>query len=560
VHDFVIRNGTIVDGSGEPRYQGNVAIEGGRIVDIDLDVAPGREELDAEGMMVAPGFIDAHTHFDAQIFWDSHGTSPAWHGVTTAVMGNCGFTLAPGRASQADLIIRSVERAEDIPRSAITAGVEWSWETFGEFLAAIDRIPKGINFGAYIGHSALRAYVMGERAFSDPANEGDLRAMVTELESALRAGALGFSTSRSNHHRTYGDSPVASRIADWSEVEALVDVLGRLGAGVFQLAPETSDDRAERLAFQGQLADLAVRSGRTVSFGVHRDFLWLDALDEIAAAGGRAVGQMNVMPTSSAILSFMTVLPFDRLPTWERLRRVPSAEKRSQLMDPGVRQRLVDEATHGPYKNNIGAEVGAPQFDRMYLFNAAGRSEEPVAHLASRAGVGPVDFMIDLAIESDLTQLFIQPMYIYSDEEVMTGIRHPHTVVAGSDAGAHVGQIIDSAIPTHLLSHFVREKEMLTWEEAVRLLTRDPALVWGFENRGLVRKGFAADLVVFSPEEVGPGSLAVANDLPDGSPRLIQKAAGIEATLVNGKLYTVKGELRDSFTGQLLRGVAAAHR
>lgn len=558
MHDFVIRNGTIIDGSGQPRFAGDLAIDAGVISEVGSIADKGRDEFDADGLFVAPGFIDAHTHFDAQIFWDSRGTSPAWHGVTTAIMGNCGFTLAPGHASQADLIIRSLERAEDIPRSAINAGVDWSWVTFAEFLDCVDRLPKGINFGANIGHSALRAYVMGERAFTDPATADELGAMTSELESALRAGALGFSTSLSDHHQTLQDTPVASRMAEWREVEALVDVLARLDTGLFQLAPQHSNDAERNRDFQRRLRELAVRSGRTVTFGVHSQFVWLDVLDEIAAAGARVAGQINVMGTSSAILSFKTVLPFDHLPTWSRLRRSSPAEQIAQLTDPAAHQQLVDEATHGPYKSTVGAEVGAPDYHKMFLFGDAGRSAESVAELAGRAGLGPVEFMIERAIASEMRQLFCQSMYANSDDAVMAGIRHPHTFVAGSDAGAHVGQIIDSAMPTYLLRHFVREQELLTWEEGVRLLTHDPAVVWGLKDRGLIRSGYAADLALFQPESVGPGATAIANDLPDGSPRLVQRSIGVEATFVNGQPYTLGGEITEVFGGQLLRGELAA--
>ena len=268
-YDLIIRDGTVVDGSGLPRYQADVAINEGRIVEIGKINGSAKETIDADGHIVAPGFIDGHTHMDAQIFWDALGTCSCWHGVTTVVMGNCGFSLAPCAEKDKVLVMRNLERAEDISPKAMEAGIKWSWETFPQYLDAVERSPKGINYTAYMGHSALRTYVMGERAFSDEATSEDLAAMKRELRTAIKAGAAGFSTSRTRNHETPDAEPVASRLANWNEVRELVGVMGDLGAGVFEIAQEDIERDPERMRdFLGRLQRLALDTRVPTTFGV----------------------------------------------------------------------------------------------------------------------------------------------------------------------------------------------------------------------------------------------------------------------------------------------------
>ena len=329
-YDLVIRNGTIVDGSGAAPYAADVAHRRrSHRGDRRGRRARATTEIDAEGHIVTPGFVDGHTHLDAQIFWDPLGTPVSSHGVTTVVMGNCGFTLAPCRESEAYLALRSLERAEDMSAEVLAAGVPWQWETYREYLDVVDGLPKGINYAGYIGHSALRTYVMGERAFSEPATDDDLERMCREVDDALRAGAVGFTTSRSPNHETSDDRPVASRLADWSEVQRLAGVMGDLGAGVFELANEQHSTPEEFDEYFGRLRDLAVDTGRPVTFvvgftksDVARATGMMRALDDTAAAGARMVGQANPREFQG-VLSFQTTLPFDRLPEWRELRARP---------------------------------------------------------------------------------------------------------------------------------------------------------------------------------------------------------------------------------------------
>ena len=559
-YDLIVRNGMIVDGSGSTPYRADVGIVGSQIAAIGRILERGTREIDAEGHVVTPGFVDGHTHLDAQVCWDPLGTCSSWHGVTTVVMGNCGFTVAPCRESERHLALRSLERAEDIPAEVLAAGVEWRWETFREYLDVVDALPKGINFAGYIGHSTLRTYVMGERAFEERAGEDDLSSMCRELEDALRAGAIGFSTSRSPNHQTSDDRPVASRRAGWDEIRRLVGVLGDLEAGVFELANEAHADPADRDAYEGRLRDLAVDTGRPITFIVYSAMAdpdssrrWLGLLDSTAAAGGRMFGQTHSREFQG-VLSFKTSLPFDPLPGWRELRAQPLDSQAAALRDPAMRARLVDEARRGDYGQAIGAEVRAPDYDWIRIFDSPLPPYRTVAERAAERGVDCVSLMIDLSLEAEFDQFFLQPFNNLDLDRVLEMIRHPRTVVTTSDTGAHVTQIIDSSIPTHLLAYWVRERQAFSLEQAIRQLTLEPATAWGFLDRGLVREGFVADLNVIDPETVAPALPELAYDLPGGAPRLEQRAIGIAATIVGGEVLLRDGEHTGALPGRLVRG------
>jgi N-acyl-D-aspartate/D-glutamate deacylase len=549
--DLVIRGGLVIDGSGAEGSRLDVGVRQGRIAEVGTISESGAEELDAGGCVVAPGFIDPHTHMDAQVFWDGFGASPAWHGVTSAVMGNCGFTLAPCGAEHRDLAIRSIERSEDVSRDAIELGVQWTWESFPEYLDAVEKQPKGINVGCLVGHSAVRAHVMGEAAFQRQATADEISAMCADVERAVLAGALGFSTSRSFHHLTRDDRPVASRSAAWEEVCALVGVLTRLNRGVFQMAPERDPNTIE--SFCRNLRQLCVESGRPFTFTPGGNGRLFHLLEEVSAEGGDITGQINVR-NGGRVLSFMTMLPFDRLPRWRQLHTMPASEKLHRLRDSTFRSNLIDEAMGATYQQAVGAEAHPPDYARIYPL-----TEEPyvsVEELAGRRDITPVDVMIELAERSELEQLFLQQAMVTDDNTMLAEIRNPHTILGASDAGAHVSQIMDSAIPTYLLAHWVREKEALSWEEAVRMLTSDPARLMGLSGRGLRRPGFAADVVVFDPVCVAPELPVLVHDLPDGGPRLEQKARGILATIVNGQVLTRDGKHTGSCPGRLIRSAS----
>lgn len=560
-YDLLIKNGVVIDGSGGARYRADVGVSAGRIAKIGRINEKAARVIDAEGQVVTPGFVDGHTHMDAQIFWDPIGSCSCYHGVTTVVMGNCGFTLAPCKEEQADLVFRNLERAEDISRDAMLTGIDWSWETFPEYLDTIDALPKGINYAGYIGHSALRTYVMGERAFTDVATEDDLKQMCSQVCSAVNAGAIGFSTSRTFNHITADERPVASRVAQWDEVRAIVNAMGETGKGMFEIAGETPGRDPERIRdYHQRLKDLAVESRVPQTWGMFSvraapDFWrpYFDLLDETAQAGGRMYAQVHSRALN-VLLSFEAHTPFDNWDVWRDVRALPLEEQKAKLRDPVVKAKLIEVASRD-YKGPriVGAEARPPRWEWVYPMFDMSYEGPSMADLAAERGVHPVELMIDLALEHDFKIYFRQPIANEDQSHVLEMMKHPRSVVTFSDSGAHVAQIMDSSLQTHLLSHWVREKEAFTLEEAVRQITFNTATFWGLHDRGLIREGMAADLVVFDPTTVGAQMPEVVHDLPGGGKRLKQTAEGIKHTIVNGEILLSNNEHSGALPGRLLR-------
>ena len=562
-YDLVVKNGLIIDGSGGARYPGDIGVKDGKIATIGRINAPADNVMDAEGHVVTPGFVDGHTHMDAQIFWDSLGSCSCYHGVTSVVMGNCGFTLAPCREAEVDYVFRNLERAEDISRDAMLEGIKWSWETYPEYLDTIDKLPKGMNYAGYVGHSALRTYVMGERAFDEQATEDDLAAMVANVQDAVKAGAIGFSTSRSPSHLTPDNRPVASRTADFSEVRAIVNGMGQVGAGIFQLAMERGSNE-ELQAFYRKLMDLSKESGRPITFGsLNRRTnpgAWkaLYAIIEDGNLDGARVFTQVHSREINVILSFETQLPFDDWPVWRDIRKLPLAGQMAALRDPETKGKLIDAANNlKPNKTITGGEARPPEWDYFYHMDKASWPHRSLADIAAERGVDPVEAMINIALEHDLKAFFRQPISNEDEEAALAIMKHPRSCVTFSDSGAHVSQIMDSSLQTHLLSHWVRDREEFTLEQAVRMITYDTATNWGFHDRGLLREGMAADMVVLDPDKVAPRMPTVEYDLPSGARRLKQMADGIAATIINGQVVLRNNEHTGALPGQLLRGPLA---
>ena len=565
MYDLIIRNGTIVDGSGMPRYRGDVGIEGGKIAALGKIHESARETLDADGHIVSPGLVDAHTHMDAQVFWDALGTCSCWHGVTSVVMGNCGFSLAPCGEKDKLLVMRNLERAEDISPEAMQAGIKWSWTTFAQYLDAVDRLPKGINYAAYMGHSALRTYVMGERAFDEEATTEDLQLMREELRDGIRAGAIGFTTSRTNNHQTPDGRPVASRIANWNEVRQLVGVMGELGAGIFEIAGENTGFEGPRLDdYLGRIKALAVETSVPVTFGMFSSRrapnFWrryFETADETAAAGGRMFVQVHSR-SLNVLLSFETNMPFDRIPAWREIRKLPLAEQEAALRNPEIRRKLVQAASdRSPGERAVGAEARDANYNWIFPLDRPTPPYRSIAEIAAAENKDPVDVMIDLALEKNLKKFFMQTLVNENQDDVLEMMKHPRSVVTFSDSGAHVSQIMDSSLQTHVLSHWVREKQALTLEQAIRLLSFVPAYHWGLKGRGLLREGNFADIIVFDPDRINPQLPELTYDLPAGARRLKQKSDGLLATVVNGKVVLRNNEHTGALPGKLLRGPLA---
>ena len=564
--DLVIRNGAIVDGSGSPRFMADIGIQNGWIVELGRIRSKARQTVDAEGQIVAPGFIDGHTHMDAQISWDPLGSCSCWHGVTSVVMGNCGFALAPCQPDQREWIARCLEAVEDIPTESMIAGINWTWESFPEYLDAVGKLPKAINYGAFLGHSAVRMYTMGDRALYEIASEEDLQRMGGLVGDALNAGAFGFSTSRSSTHVTPDGTPVASRIADWEEIEYLVDVMARHNRGIFQIAPDVESGEAHE-AFFARLKEISVNSGRPTMLGVFSTrqgkdpYSWqsqMKALDDIAMAGGRVFGQTTTK-SIIAVFSLKSYLPFDNLPVWRELRQLPIVEQQKRFSDSNLRHALIAEETEMKPRDDAVQGGGAattdprkPNYGNLFALKGVDWDDPSLEELAQQKNQHPVEVMLDLMAQNE-NQLFVQPINNETPEDVLGMLRHPRTLATFSDSGAHVCQEMASSLQTHLISYWVRGRGVFSLEEAIRMLTSDIASAFELSDRGLLRPGYRADIVIFDEAAIRPRLPSVESDLPGGARRLVQKADGIAATFVNGVMAFCDGESTGSYPGKILR-------
>lgn len=567
-YDIVIKNGTVVDGTGLPGYQGDVAISDGRIAKIGkINGEAAKEVIDAEGHVVAPGFVDGHTHMDAQVFWDPIGTNSCWHGVTSVVMGNCGFSLAPCPEDKKDLVLDNLQMAEDISIDAMKVGIPWSWDTFPEYLDAVDRLPKGINYAAYIGHSALRTHVMGVRAMEEAANADDLARMQQELANGIRAGAIGLSTSRSRAHRTPSGKPVASRLAEWSEVEALAGVMSELGAGVMEFSRESRiNDPVERQAESDRMRKLCVESGVPFTFGSswwyrYAQDYWrgqFDMVDDTVAAGGKMLIQ-GTATWNGSLRSFETATPYDKIPVWKEFRKLPLEEQERGLRNPEMRTKLKEAVlnhTHNPDPSLPNLYQRPVDWNWVFPLTQPLPPFKSVADLAKDRGVEPLDAFMDVALEHGLKVFFIQPSNNENQDFVLAVIQHPNSAVTFSDSGAHVATTINP-IHGHLLGHWVRQAQAIPLEMAVRKITYNIASFFGLKERGRLREGWHADVCIFDPETISPTMPTLHHDLPAGAPRIIQKSSGIMATVVNGEVFMRNNEHTGSLKGRLLRGPLA---
>ncbi|MBI1394690.1 MAG: amidohydrolase family protein [Betaproteobacteria bacterium] len=569
--DLLIRGGTIVDGSGDARYTADVGIANGRIVDIGRITGRAHRKLDARGLVVSPGFIDGHTHMDAQVMWDAQGTCSNWHGVTSVVMSNCGFTLAPCRAADRQWYANSLSYVEDISTAAMAAGIDWTWESFPEYLAAVERRPKAMNYGMYIGHSGVRMYVMGERALTDTATDDEIQQMAAIVQDGLRAGALGFSSSRTHTHTTPDGTPVASRIAGWDEIEAILAAMADVDAGIFQTGPDILTSTANR-GFLERMRYFALTYRRPIMFGLvstrqgDDPCSWQDqaeVIDETNAAGGRMFGQ-GTTRSINAIFSLRSYLPFDVLPAWQAIRALPLDEQKRRLRDPDTRRELVAaEASMKPRDNRMQGGGAAttdprqPDYANLYAMKGVDWDDPTIEELARARGQHPVEVMIDLSLEND-NQIYVQPIVNESPDDILGMLRHESTLATFSDSGAHVCQEMGSSLQTHLLHYWVRRRGAFTLEEAVKKLTHDNAQAFELAERGLVKEGYKADLLLFDEATIRPCLPTVETDLPGGARRLVQKAEGIRATIVNGKVTLENGEPTGEMPGEVMKGSAAS--
>lgn len=552
--DLVIRGGMVTDGTGGPSYPADVAVDDGVIVEIGNISDRGREEVDADGLCVTPGFIDVHTHLDAQVNWDPLGPS-AWHGITTAVMGNCGFSLAPCRPEDREMVFKIFERSEDLPRDSLMT-IDWRWDSFASWIEHLRQIPKGINYATMIGQSALRTFVLGdERAYEHgAATEDEILTMVREVEAAIKAGAAGVSTSRFEHHLTRDDRRVPAAFATWDELGALIDVVGRLNQGVAMVLP--SIEETHRDDWNEQMMKWVVACGRPVIWpGPHH------VLAEARARGARAYSYWASKPFDS-VVSFRTALSFDTLPGWTAVRRLPLDEQRRIFTDPERRAALVHEAMTNVSGSETGAQARNPEYDILQVLTD-GFSYKTVGELARERNTTPVDVMIDLALETDFNQMFSQDIGTharttpadFADRVIRDG-RNPWSVWGPSDSGAHLSQSLAYDNTTFFLGHWVRDEGLFTWEEAIKLLAFEPASLFGFTDRGLIREGLAADILVLDREGLSLEAPLAVNDLPAGALRLQRKGIGFKHTIVNGQVVLRDNEPTGASPGKVLPGSA----
>jgi N-acyl-D-aspartate/D-glutamate deacylase len=559
-HDLVIRDGLVLDGTGRPGFRADVAIAGDRIAEVGRVAGRGAREIDAAGRWVTPGFVDVHTHLDAQLAWDPLATSSCWHGVTSVVIGNCGVTFAPVRPRDRSVLAELMESVEDIPAQSILEGLPFDWEGYGEFLGWLDRTPKGVNVGGMVGHCAARYYAMGERSLDPDAapTDAELDELARLVDEALAAGALGFSSSRTLRHTAPDGRHVPGTFAGDAELLRIAGVLARHGGRVFEVAPRFDGEGPAVPRVESELAwmrAVSLRSGGALTFNLSQTHAqgehWRRAL-ELAKEANAAGAQIRPQ-TAPRFIGVLTGIahrtPFDGDPGWRKLGELALGERLAALRDPARRAELIAGAR--------GQRVG---LDVFYVLNGADgtarydcRPENKLVAIAERRGVSPAEAFIDLALETDGALLLCWPFLNQDVEAIGAMLSDPVVLLGLADAGAHVGMTMDASAPTYLLAYWVRERGLFAPEEAVRRLTSDTARAFGIAERGELRPGFHADLNVIDPERLALPVPEYLHDFPHGAGRFAQRASGYAATLVNGRVFMEDGRHSGELAGRVLR-------
>jgi N-acyl-D-aspartate/D-glutamate deacylase len=553
-YDIKIVGGTIVDGTGSVGTRGDVGIAGGRVVALGAAAGTAATVIEADGRIVCPGFVDIHTHYDAQILWDPMLSYSPWHGVTTCVIGNCGFGVAPTRPDQRHFIMRTLEKVEAMSYEALEAGIgEWPFVTFPEYLDVLDRRGKAINVGVLVGHTPIRHYVMGGASIERKATADEVSRMRALVREAIAAGAVGFSTSQSPVHIGYKGLPVPSRHGDIGEIFALAAALRDAGSGVIQITVGRTPwfEEFERLARETgrPLTWTAMLTGMEGPDG-HRRHLGRSI--EILERGVPVYPQVACRPLQTEF-QFKSPFSLERISFFQPVSAADAEGKKRIYRDPEFR-RAFREAMAADSK--VGGEA-APlrsSFRRTVIAACTTRpelAERSLVEVAAERGVDPVDLALDLALETDLEARFRMPLLNDDEDAVEELLQDPHTVLGLSDAGAHTSQMYDTCFSTHLLGRWVRERGALTTEQAVWMLTGRPAEVFGIADRGRLAVGRPADVVVYDPATVGAGRPERVHDLPAGADRLISRAFGIESVIVNGREIRRQGRDVVDATGPL---------
>ncbi|MEZ5598271.1 MAG: amidohydrolase family protein [Pseudomonadales bacterium] len=558
-HDLVIRGGTVVDGSGAERFEGDVAIDGDRIVAVGKVSGTGHREIDARGQVITPGFVDIHTHLDAQIAWDPVASSSCYHGITSGVLGNCGVTFAPCRPEDREYLAAMMESVEDIPATSILQGLPWDWQTYGEYLSSIDRMPKGINVGGMVGHCAVRYHAMGERSLSDePANAEDLARITALVDEAMVAGALGFSTSRTFMHKVPDGRCVPGTYADVVEMLAVGRVLGQHGKGVFEAAARLGEGEREahlpntraEVAWMGQVSrENQIR----VTFGLlhsnRRPDLYQRVID-FAEAENAQGARLRPQTTSRGVgilfgLDHRT--PFAASSAWQALAKLPPAERLAALEDPRQRAALSE------LEHPVPIDLGMTYVLLDGAVNYAHEESNALTAHARRMGLSPVQAFIELNRRHNGRVVLYYPGLNQSMDAIEAMLTNPTVAMGLADSGAHVGQIMDASSPTWLLSYWVNKRGLFTLEEAVRRWTSDTAELFGIRERGQVRPGWYADLNVIDVDALEVCLPEYRHDFPGGAGRYVQEGRGYAHVIVNGQPFMENGAHTGALAGVTLR-------
>ncbi|MPY91886.1 MAG: amidohydrolase family protein [Acidimicrobiia bacterium] len=536
-YDLKITGGTIIDGTKTPRYVGEVGIKDGRVVALGVAPEEAARTIDATGRVVAPGFVDIHTHYDAQILWDPLVSCSPWHGVTTVVMGNCGFSVAPTRAAHRDLIMRTLENVEGMSVDALRAGLsmDWPFETFAEYMDVVESQGCAVNVAPLLGHTALRMYVMGEDSVEREATPDEVAAQRRTLREALDAGALGFATSRAVTHVGYDGKPVPSRLATPEEIIEIAGALGEVGHGVMQATV------GRGLSHQ-EFARIAELTGKPVSWTAllsgtpnqdYRDQLRKAA--EVAGRGLPVFPQVAVQPVQFE-MSWKAPFTYEALRCFNPVSKADLEGRKALYADPEWRQLFKEKAGKGGVIYDRWARTDISWYPKDPTLEGRNAQE-----LADAAGRDPVDVVLDLALDADLEMRIVQDVINYDRDSIEELLKDPNTVIGLSDAGAHASQLCDAKYSTEFLSTFVRERQDFSLEDAVHMLTQRPAQVFGITDRGTLEVGKPADVVVFDAGAVGHLGKRRVNDLPAGADRIISDAVGIDAVVVNGTVIRRDG-------------------
>ena len=560
MHDILFKNALVFDGTGRPPSVNDVEVKDGRIGAIGRNLPEAaRQLIPADGLALMPGIIDSHTHFDAQITWDPYVRPSPAMGVTTAVIGNCGFTIAPCKPQDRDITMRNLTQVEGMSLDVLRQGIVWDFETFPQYLAQLHRKGSAVNVAAYVGHSSVRTFVMGVDAAKRAATEAEIAQMQDIVRGAMRAGAVGFSSSTSPAHNGEGGFPMPSRLADDREMEALVRAMGESGRGVYMLTKggDTS------LPF---LESLAAESGRPVMVAalLHNATnprAVFDDLDAIAAAnarGHRLIGQVSCCPLTMDF-TMRSPYPVEGLRSWK-----PALGLHGEALKAVLASRAFRDTVRAELASTTNFRLFNGEWDKVQVVETlsslnASYEQQTIADIAQTERRNPLDVMLDLALAENLETVFTAQLLNTDEQAVGRMLNHPHSIVSLSDAGAHLTFFNDAGFGLHLLGHWARDLGMMSMGEAVRRLTSQPARVFGMRNRGLIREGYAADILLFDPVTVARGVKRRVFDLPGGAPRLTTDAVGVHGVWVNGQRIVDASEILDSapLAGELLTSFAA---